>query len=149
MFELYQYVLLNNKLPLPRISSNVNNSILRSISNMILKVTRGLISPDSMTVYSNNPIFEAYKMAVHSGQIEKLEGVNIKRVFGFDLIVTTSLPPSPLSGGGRGRGRITGYYLIDNIDHLKFLIRGELRKLGNFCGKSYGYRCYKKKLYFK
>nr|WVH38048.1 hypothetical protein [Ganoderma leucocontextum] len=115
MFELYQYIQENNKLSIPRISRNINNSILHSINNMVLKVTRGLISPDSIIVSSNNPIFEAYKMAVASGQIEKTDGVNIKRVFGFELLIITA------PGGG-----FSGYYLIDNFDQLKFLIKDEI-----------------------
>nr|YP_009493226.1 hypothetical protein [Ganoderma calidophilum]AWJ64021.1 hypothetical protein [Ganoderma calidophilum] len=116
MFELYQYIQENNKLPLTKMERNINNSILRSISNLILKVTRDLISPDSIIASSNNTIFEAYKMAVQSGQIEKLEGVNIRRVFGFDLIVIT----------GPGK-RFTGYYLIDNVDQLKYLVNDEVK----------------------
>ena len=118
MFELYQYVLLNNKLPLPRISSNVNNSILHSISEMVLKVTRGLVTPDRIVAYSNNRIFEAFKMAVHSGQIVKIEGVNIRRVLGFEIDVITA------PGGG-----FSGYYLIDNFDQFKYLINEEIKMI--------------------
>ena len=116
MFELYQYIQENNKMPLSKMARNFNNSILQSISKMILKVTRGLISPDSIIASSNNRIFDAYKMAVQSGQIEKFEGVDIKKVFGFDLIVIT----------GPGK-RFTGYYLIDNIDQLKYLVIDEVK----------------------
>ena len=116
MFEFYQFIKENNKLPLTNMERNINNSVLRSISNLILRVSRGLIYSDNFIATPNNSIFEAYKMAVQSGQIEKLEGVNIKRVFGFDLIVIT----------GPGK-RFTGYFLVDNIDQLKFLVNDEVR----------------------
>ena len=116
LFEVYQYIKENNKLPLPRLSKNVNNTILHTISTTILKVTRGLISPDSLTIHPNNRIFDAYNNAVICGQIQKLEGVNIKKVFEFNLIVTI----------GPGRG-YTGYYLLDNVDQLKYLIIEEIK----------------------
>ena len=118
MFELYQYIKENNNLPLSKMAKNVNNSILHSISEMVLKVTRGLVTPDRIVAYSNNRIFEAFKMAVHSGQIVKIEGVNIRRVLGFEIDVITA------PGGG-----FSGYYLIDNFDQFKYLINEEIKMI--------------------